>query len=235
MRFARAMRFRAITLGILILSCASCGRRPAKVVVPPLPRIEIADVPAPRSATVVVEKGSNLRAIAWAAYFHEDFSGFVGVLNGVAAPEKLQAGAVIKTPSLPVALRDSGLDARYQPATNALAKAWIDFAEVLPAYIKSRNDLLPKDAEKFPIPAEMQMLLVQCADKVDAAIDVLKHPVKGHKVPLNTIARFKSASDSLRMFSRGEVFSLDYDTFLAGKGFGLGFTQLLIWVQDHHQ
>lgn len=39
----------------------------------------------------------------------------------------------------------------------------------------------------------------------------------------------------LRQFATGQIGSLDCDVFLAEKGFGLGFTYALIWVQSHHQ
>ena len=99
----------------LLLVLSGCDKKHAKIIVPPLPKVEIADVPSPPTPTIIVEKGSNLRAIATAAYHHESFSGFVGQLNGISKPELLQAGATLKTPSLPVAFRDLGLDPQYQP------------------------------------------------------------------------------------------------------------------------
>ncbi len=208
---------------------------PAKLIVPPLPKVEIADVPAPATPTIIVEKGSNLRAIATAAYHHESFSGFVGQLNGISKPERLLAGATLKTPSLPVALRDAGLDPQYQPAVNALAKAWTDLVSILPDYILARNDAGTKDGGRFVVPAKIKAALLTCAETIDASTDALSHPQAGHVLPRSAIGKFAGASSSLQRFSQGFVESLDYDTYLVEQEFGMGFTNLLLWVQAHHK
>lgn len=219
----------------LILALACCGKKAAKVIVPPLPKVDISEVPAPPTPTVIVEKGSNLQTIATTAYHHEDFSGFLGQLNGITKPERLLAGATLKTPSLPVAFRDAGLDEQYQPSINALAKAWADFAKILPDYLSARDASGAKDGETFVVPANIKVVLLKCADAIDASIDILQHPKNGHVAPLKTISQFAGSSGYLRQFAAGYVGSRDYDTFMAEKGFGLGFTYALIWTQSGHK
>ena len=219
----------------LLLAVSGCGKIPAKIIVPPLPKVEIADVPTPATPTIIVEKGSNLRAIATAAYHHESFSDFVGQLNGISKPELLQAGATLKTPSLPVALRDAGLATQYQPAVNAMAKAWSELATVLPDYIRARNEAGAKDGGRFAVPAKIKIVLLTCAETIDASTDALNHPQAGHASPRSAIRQFAGASTSLQGFSDGFVESLDYDTYLVEQQFGMGFTNLLFWVQAHHK
>ncbi len=220
---------------LLTLAFAGCGKKSSPLVVPTLPRVSIADVPAPPSATIVVQQGSTLQAIATAAYHHEDFSGFVGQLNGIAVPERLRAGVTLKTPSIPVAFRDAGLDASYQPAINALAKAWLDLIEILPAHVRARDSSGANDGETFAVPTEIKTRLIACADAIDASVDVLMHPKSGHLVPLKAIGQFAGTSGSLRNFASGTVWSRDYETFMAEKGFCLGFTYALIWTQAGHK
>lgn len=228
------MRFSVILALLLVLS--GCGRKtPAKIIVPPLPNVEIADVPSPPTPTIIVAKGSTLQSIATAAYHHRDFSGFVGHLNGITIPERLRAGATLKTPSLPVAFRDAGLHPQYQPAINALAQAWIDLVDILPAYTHARDASGVNEGSSFTVPADIKARLISCADAIDASIDVLMHPATGHAVPLRTIGQFAGVSHFLREFSTGLVASRDYDTFLAEKGFGLGFTYALLWVQSGYK
>ena len=237
-RCAGTSRFTTMRLTIVamvLFVAAGCHRKPQPVVVPPLPKVEIADIPAPASSSVVVENGSTLHAIAEVAYGHRDFSGFVGQLNRVASPERLLAGAKLKTPSLPIAFRDAGLDPRYQPAINALAKAWYDLQSTLPAYLKARDANGTGDGRSFQIPQDLRLRLSACADAVDAAIDVLNHPANGHNVPRKTIGQFAGISRSLRGLSMGSIGSRDYDTFLLQKAFGFGFTYALIWTQEYHQ
>jgi hypothetical protein len=80
------------------------------------------DVPAPARPEVTVQPGDNLRGIGAGAYGHERFSGFVARVNGIADPERLQAGLTLKTPPLSIAFRDAGLSPQYQPVINALAR-----------------------------------------------------------------------------------------------------------------
>jgi hypothetical protein len=105
----------------------------------------------------------------------------------------------------------------------------------LPDYERERYAAGAGDESTFAITAPLSRRLRQCADDMDAALDVLAHPKEGHKPPRSTLGKFAGASALLRQFATGQVYSRDYDVFLAEKGFGLGFTYALIWVQSHHQ
>ena len=218
-----------------LLAVAGCHRGPKIAVPPPLPKIELSEIRAPASPTMVVESGSNLRAIAKAAYGHEDFSDFVGQVNGVASPEALIAGTTLKTPSLPIAFREAKLDSHYLPAIDALAKAWQDLQVALPDYTKERKASGLHDGHMFLLSEDLRNRLTRCADTIDAALDVLKHPLPGHNIPQKTIGQFASASDSLRRLSAGAIESQDYDTFMLQKRFGLGFANGLIWTKSGYQ
>jgi len=207
-----------------------CHRSSSKAV-PPLPSVRTEDVPAPARPSVVLERGSNLRAVAGEAYGHEDFSGFVAALNGIANPELAMAGATLKTPSLSVALRDAGLDPKYQPAINALALSCVTLRGVLPYYEKERDGSTTRPVK---LSTGVKDRMVWCADAIDAALEVLRHPAPGHSVPKSTIGKLEGVSQSLRFYAAGNVESRDYDTFMLEKGFGLGFTYVLIWAQSHH-
>lgn len=220
---------------VVLLTITACGKKSDPIKIPPLPKIEVNDVPAPASATVIVERDSNLRAIAAVAYGHEDFSGFVAQLNGITAPERLMAGITLKTPSIPIVFRDAGIDVKYQPSINALAKAWTDLVIILPDYIKARDFSGAPDGKLFAIPPDVRTKLINCADAIDASIHALNHPAVGHSAPVKTIDQFARVSSSIRRLATGFVESHDYDAFLIEKGFGLGFTYALIWTQAHHK
>ena len=227
------MRFTLVAVALFAVT--ACNKNPQAVTVPPLPKVEIADIRVPASSSIVVQAGSNLRSIAAVAYGHEDFSGFVWQLNGITTPERVMVGATLQTPSLPIAFRDAGLDPRYQPAINALAKAWNDLQSTLPDYTKIRNASGLSDGQSFQISDDLRLKLADCADVIDAAIDVLNHPSNGHNTPRKTIEQLAGVSGSLRRLSTGFIESRDYDTFMLQKRFGLGFTYALIWTQAHHQ
>jgi hypothetical protein len=219
----------------LLLLALGCNRKPPKAVVPPLPSVKMEDVSAPASVSVTIARGSNLREVAATAYGNEDFSGFVAALNGLADPARVAAGAVLKTPSLPAALHDAGLDPAYQPAFNVLAQTWAELRTALPDYQRERDAAGARDGTTFAITVALSRHLLQCADNTDAAIDVLAHPQEGHKPPRSTLGQFAGVSGILRQFATGQVGSMDYDVFLAEKSFGLGFSYALIWVKAHHQ
>lgn len=229
------MRCLLLPILSLLLLAPGCNPKPPKAVVPPLPAVRMEDVPAPASVSVTIPRGSNLREVATTAYGHEDFSGFVAAFNGLADPERVAAGAVLKTPSLPAALRDAGLDPAYQPAFNVLAQTWAEMRTALPDYQRERDAAGARDGTTFAITVALSRRLLQCADNMDAALDVLAHPQAGHKLPRSTLGQFYVVLGMLRSFATGRVGSLDYDIFLAEKSFGLGFTYGLIWVKDHHQ
>lgn len=196
-----------------------------------LPKVEVADVQAPVSSEVVVPCGSNLRAIAVTAYGSEEFANFLGQLNGVLVPERLQAGATLKTPSLPVAFRDARLDPRYQPAMNALAKTWQDLQTILPEYARARDASGLRDGKSFQIAPELQRKLVGCADVIDAATEIFRHPANGQSSPKTAVRQFAEASSSLRELSTGVIGSHDYDLVMIQKRMGAGFYHALMWTQ----
>lgn len=116
-----------------------------------------------------------------------------------------------------------------------LAKAWSDLRAILPDYLKARDASGVTDGQTFQISQDLRARLTQCADEIDAAIDVLNHPADGHNAPRKTMGQFAGVSSSLRLLATGFIASRDYDAFLLQKGFGLGFTYGLIWVQEHHK
>ena len=99
------------------------------------------------------------------------------------------AGATLKLPSLSIAFRDAGLDPRYQPAINVLAKSCTDFHAVLPAYLNARN-VSGVGAGHFAISSDLQRKLAACADGIDAACRILRSPPAPHAAPKMTIAQF---------------------------------------------
>ena len=228
------MRHSVLALSVILLT-VGCHRKPPPVVIPPLPAVKTEDVPAPAMVTVVVKSGSNLRDVAASTYGHEDFSGFVARLNGISDPGRIAAGAVLKTPSLAVGLREAGLDPAYQPAINALAQSWADLKAALPDYERERNEIGTYRGASFTISASLRDRLIKCADAMDAALDVLRHPKQDHVLPRSTVGQFGAVSVALRRFATGRIESRDYDVFMSGKGFGLGFTYALIWTQSGHQ
>jgi hypothetical protein len=228
------MRLTVLAL-LLVLLTVGCHRKPPRAVIPSLPVVKTEDVPAPEKATVVIQSGSNLREVAASAYGHEDFSGFVAQLNGISDPRRVAAGAVLKTPSLAAGLREAGLDPDYQPAINVLAKNWSDLKTVLPDFERECDASGVHDGSSFTVTPAVKDRLTKCADAVDAAIDVLRHPKQGHVLPRSAIGQFAGVSTTLRHFAAGKVESLDYDVFLAEKAYGMGFTYVLIWAQSGHQ
>jgi hypothetical protein len=198
-----------------------CNRK----TVPSLPSVKTEDVSAPANTEVTVPAGSNLQDIADKTYGHASFSGFIAQLNEIKSPERIVTGAILKTPSLAVGLRDAGLDPTYQPAINVLAQTWNQLRKLLPEYERQRNAL----------PANLQTKLLKCADQMDAAIDVLGHPKQGHRVPQSTLGQFSEAAISLRNLAAGIEEDRDYDVFMIGKRIGLGFTYTLIWAKSGHR
>jgi hypothetical protein len=227
--------FQMVILAVIALS--GCGRSSKTSTVParpPLPVVAISDVPAPASPTVTVEKGSNLRAIGAGAYGHERFSGFVARVNGIEDPEKVIAGTILKTPSLAQAFQNAGLDSRYQPAINALAKACTDFHDAMPAYLKAR-EASGVSHGSFAIPKESREAFLKCADAIDAANFELKAVKAPHQVPHKTIDQFAEAARLVRELATGSIDGYGYDYDLPGQRFGLAFTNAMVWTQEHYR
>lgn len=232
------MKTRLLTLTIgLSLALISCNRprkaAPAKIV-PPLPVVAVEEVPAPAVTTVTVARGETLETLAERIYQHRSFGGFLGRVNEVADPGRLATGTVLRTPALPVAFRDAGLDPRYQPAINALAKATTDFHAVLPAYRKAR-EASGAGKGSFAIPPEIRDTLLKCADTIEAGADALGHPAPAHHAPKLTVRQFLGAAELLRQLAGGSIDGDGYDYDMIDQRLALGFTYALIWTQQKHQ
>ncbi|QJE98387.1 hypothetical protein [Luteolibacter luteus] len=200
----------------------------------PLPVVTDAEIPAPASPAVTVEPGMALGTIATKAYGHAKFSGFLARLNGLPDPQKIPAGAVLKTPSLPIAFHQAGLDPRYQPAINALAKSCTDFQAALPHYLEVRRASgLNRGSFKIPKKAKDSFLI--CADAIEAAKRELETAKEPHQVPRATLDQFAQASSELRELASGSVDGYGYDSDLVGQHLGLGFTNAIIWVQEGYR
>jgi hypothetical protein len=224
---------------LVAIALSGCDRaaKASKAAPPPpapLPIVAEAEIPAPASPTVTVEAGSNLRAIAAKAYGHEKFSGFVARLNDLPDPEQVTAGAILKTPSLPVAFREAGLDHRYQPAINALAKACTDFYDELPSYLEARK-ASGVERGTFAIPEKSRDTFLKCADAIDAARRELETAKEPHKAPRMTLDQFAQASSLLRELATGSIDGYGYDSDLIGQRLGLGFTNAIVWTQENHR
>jgi hypothetical protein len=230
----------ALLAGLLSVGLMGCHKaaKPAKVhVVPPLVAVAAAEVPAPPKPSVLLEKGMTLSKIAKEAYGHEKFSGFVASYNHIEDPTKLKIGAEIRTPAIPQAFADEGMDAKYQPAINALAKAAHDYFTLLPAYRAAVKPGTAKSGEatKVTVPADLKTKLESIADQVEAASAVLAAAAPPHKAPQATVGQFKQAMVLLRSLALGKVDSEGYDNDVIGQRFGSGMTDALIWTQQRHQ
>jgi hypothetical protein len=200
----------------------------------PLPVVAVSDVPPPASLTVTVERGSNLRSIADWAYGHENFSGFLAVINGIADPGRINAGAVLRTPSLAVAFHDAGLDARYQPAINALAKACTDYYQVEPDYLVVRGASGITEGV-FSIPTSIKTAFGAIADTIDAVVASLQLVEPPHSAPRAALGQLGQASAQIRELASGRIDGYGYDYDLVGKRLGLGFTDAIIWTKQGHR
>lgn len=186
------------------------------------------------ATTVTIKEGTTLASVATATYGHPKFAPFLARLNGIANPDNIASGTVLKTPSLIQGLKDAGLDPRYQAAADSLAKAWASFQAASPAYQKAR-DASGITSGKFPIPAEMSGTFSATADAVDAGVKVLSNPDPDHHAPRKSIGQLTQCASQLRRLATGEVDGYGYDQDMVGQRFALAFTGLLVWVQERHQ
>jgi hypothetical protein len=206
---------------------------------PPLPVVKAEEVPPPPQASFVLEKGMVIGKVAEEAYGHSKFSGMVLKFNKIADPTKIKAGAVINTPPIPEIFKNEGVDPKYAPAINVLAKAAHDFFALRPVYVEARKQALPPAAgskkTKITLPADMTDKLEHIADALASAAAVFAAAVEPHKPPNATVQQFREAALKLRTMAAGEVVSADYDDDLVGQHLGLGMTNALIWVQQNYQ
>lgn len=226
-------------LPALVSMCAllfvGCGRsRQDSRVLGPLPVVAIDDVPAPALSQVTVQRGSNLREIASQAYGHERFSGFVATLNGIADPERVPAGAVVRTPSLAAGFRDAGMAPEYQGAINCLAKACTDYYAVEGSYLTARR-ASGVASGTFAISPDIRTTFERCAAMIEAALPVLNSARTPHAVPTMTIGQFQQAASQIRELASGAIDGYGYDYDLVGQRFGLAFTNALIWTKQQHR
>lgn len=219
---------------VVVSGCKPSEDSAASRAAPRLPMVAVLDVPAPASPTITVERGSNLRTAAEAAYGHERFSGFLTVINGIADPERVNAGVVLKTPSLAVALRDAGLDAQYQPAVNALAMACTDYYAAEPDYLAARRASSIQEGGLL-IPASTKAAFSASADTIDAVVASLQAVRPGHSVPTATLGQLRQASAQIRELAAGRIDGYGYDHDLVGQRFGLAFTNVIIWAKQGHR
>jgi len=196
--------------------------------------VAVSDVPSPKSPTIVVQKGMNLRTIAKNAYGHERFSGFIASLNGVADPELIVVGQTLKLPSLSAAFSAAGLDSQYQPALNAIAKACTDYYAVEPAYLEARRASGVSEG-RFNIPKDIQTKLQACADAVEAGAEMLRSVKPGHAPPKMTIDQFLGVAAETRGLASGLIDGYGYDYDMVGQRFGLGFTNAIVWTLNKQQ
>src|SRR5690606_36484891 len=110
-------RFLPILAALALSGCEKAAKiaLPAPAKAAPLPVVAETEIPSPSPLIVTVEAGMDLGTISAKAYGHAKFSGFVACLNGIPDPGKIATGSTLKIPSLAIAFREAGLDARYQP------------------------------------------------------------------------------------------------------------------------
>lgn len=236
--------FSAVLMICLCTALAACHKpRPAHPAhaaappPPPLPVVKAEEVPAPAKPSVVLEKGMVLSQVAEEAYGNKKFAGMVLKFNKIADPTKIKTGTVINTPSIPELFKTEGLDPKYQPAINVLAKAAHDFFELRPQYRDVRSKAMAGDAAmtKIAIPAEMKEKFDHLADALASAAAVFAGAEAPHKAPNATVQQFREAALQLRALGAGAVHTTDYDDDMVGQHLGLGMTNALIWVQQSYK
>lgn len=228
-----------LTIGafLLLAGCDKASRKSAAAAPPPppppLPVVAITDVPPPPTPDVELKPGSNLGIVAQEAYGHERFSGFLSVINGITDPTRIRDGTELKTPAIPIAFQEAGVDATYQPAINALAKAATDYFAQSGAF---RGALTAStESGKPELSAGVTAAFISSADAVDAAVAVLEGAAPPHTVPKKSIEQFRQASAHLRKLAKGDIATDDYTQDTVGQRFGLGFTNAILWTKDGHQ
>lgn len=217
---------------LVVVSLAGCRKEPPPQRSRPfLPVVKSADIPPPPETQVVLKAGMNLHMVAESTYGHERFSGVIAVHNQIRDETRIPANTSLETPSLPVLFQRDGLDPQYQPAINALAWAIHEFYQRLPELDKIRSGT-PTEGT-VSLPSEMQASLQRLADAIDAANGVLAHVQPPHHPPKKAIGQLDQAVAQMGLLATG--LKSMYDTELAGQRLGLGTTNLLVWVRNHHQ
>lgn len=231
----RTFTFLSFSALLFLAGCNKGSRSPAAKASPPppLPLVAIADVPAPPSPIVELKPGANLGIVAQEAYGHERFSGFLSVINHIEDPTKIRDGTQLKTPSIPIAFQEAGVDAAYQPAINALAKAASDYFSSRPAFQGALS--LSNESGKPELSSGLKATFTTSADAVDAAAAVLEGAKEPHTVPKKSIEQFRQASARLRELAKDNISTDDYNQDVVGQHFGLGFTNSILWTKEGHK
>lgn len=217
----------------IALACAalcSCGRRAEST--PPTIVAASRAVPAPRRASVVIQDGSTLGEVAEEAYGHNRFAGFIAKINGLSDPERLKSGATIATPSLEKAFEKAHLDPQFQGAIHYLALSSTDYFALLPAYLEALHSS-PRNKDVALSP-DLRQKLNACADYLDTADAILSSARAPFSPPKLAIGQFSKTSELLRKLATGIMID-EYTRDTIAQRFGLGFTNLMIWTQNHQQ
>lgn len=206
----------------------------------PLPVVGIDDVrPPARESMVVVAMGWG--TIAWQSYGCMELDEVLARFHHLPMHTVIPDGTVIRTPSLPRLFQKAGLDPRYQPMINVLAKALQDYLAMLPEDLRASPDghLLAGyhlNHGRSDPPADFRKRMVQLANQVDIACRWIERGVDEPQVlPRHALRRFREAAALLRRNGPGRVGSPDYDTFGIRTGFSAGFANLLVWVQENYR
>ena len=121
----------------------------------------------------------------------------------------------------------TGLDPRYQPMVNVLAKAREDYQALVPEYERQRV---------VKLAPELARQMKQLAEDVDIACRWMERSVDSpHRLPTRALAQFRRASRIIRANSTGAIESLDYDTDETMRRLEQGFANLRVWVQENYR
>ena len=216
-------------LGCLAMALASCGKQ-----IPLLPEVSVSEVPSPKTPSIVLKRGMLLGDVAGEVYGHERFYRFIMVVNGLTEETKIPAGKTLQTPSIAAAFHDAGLDPRYQPAINALAKAAMEFQAILPAYLKAR-ETSGDSVGTFAIPKDIQSALSSQADVIVAVKRVLNKAQAPHQRPTTTIQHLEQAESWLRILAQCEIDGLGYDYDFVSQHTALSLSCAFVWMKEGYR
>lgn len=214
---------------VIALMLPACGRNS-----PPLPKVTVSEVPAPKTTSIVLKSGMLLRDVAKEVYGHERFYRFIMVVNGLTDESKIPAGKNLQTPSLAAAFQDVGLDPHYQPAINALAKATMEFESLMPAYMTVRQ-ASGVSSGTFTIPRNIGSAFFAQADAMEAAKNVLCKAKPPHEIPTITIQHLEQSVTLLRILAKGEIDGYGYDYDMVSQHTALSLSCAFVWMKDGYR
>ncbi len=220
-----------MALLVLIVGCVIGAFFGIRALLPAMPRVGIDEVVAPKTESVVFGPGMDLEKVAAAAYGERHFAVLLAQFHHV-SESRIPDGMVIRTPSIPRLFQQAGLEARYQPAINALARAAQEFYTARPAYELERKGVLRWT--KFRVSDAMSRKLFRLADELEMSGEWLAKQVAAPQtVPKLSIGHFNQAAAGLRSLAKGVV--EEYDMEMIGQHFGHGFQNLLAWVEMQYR